>query len=474
MGSELAYLSVCEAAELLRSRRLSPRELVGACLERIESLNPRLNAFITVTAEPARAAAARAEAEIHRGAYRGPLHGIPFALKDLFATRGVRTTAGSKVLADWVPDHDSAAGERLAAAGAILVGKTNTHEFAFGATTLNPHYGPARNPWDPERVPGGSSGGSAVALAAGMCALALGSDTGGSIRLPAALTGTVGLKPTYGRVSRFGVVPLSWSQDHVGPMARTVRDAALGLNAIAGYDPRDPASVKRSVPDFTDELERGVAGLRLGLLREQLELPTDPEVEAAVRATVARLEALGAQVKEVSFPEHAQALAAGSAILLAEAASVHERWLRERAEEYGEDVRTRLEQGALLPALVYVRAQRARRLLIARFNRLFEQVDVVLSPAAPVPAPRLDQPMLTLDGETSDARGVLLRNTRLYDVLGLPALSVPCGVTRAGLPIGLQVAGRAFDEATVLRVGYAVEQSGGWSARRPTAGASPA
>ncbi|MBI4494226.1 MAG: Asp-tRNA(Asn)/Glu-tRNA(Gln) amidotransferase subunit GatA [Chloroflexi bacterium] len=467
-AEELVYLSAAEAARRLRARELSPRELVEACLARIEALNPRLNAFVTVTAEAARAAARTAEAEIQHGRYRGPLHGIPLALKDLFATRGVRTAAGSKVLADWVPDYDSAAGERLREAGAILLGKTNTHEFAFGATTINPHFGPTRNPWDTERVPGGSSGGSAAAVAAGLCTISLGSDTGGSIRLPAGVTATVGLKPTYGRVSRYGVVPLSWSQDHVGSITRTVEDAALVLNAIAGHDPRDPASARRPASDFTRALDGHVAGLRLGLLKEQFEQPTDPEVSRAVSAAVATLEGLGAKVEEVSFPEHGQALNAGSVILFAEAASVHETWLRERPGDYGEDVRGRLEQGSLVPAIDYLRAQRARTVVIERFNRLFERVDLILSPSVPVSPPKLDEPMISVSGITLDARAALLRNTRLYDVLGLPALSVPCGFTRAGLPVGLQVAGKAFDEAMVLRLGCALEQVSPWRSRHPS------
>lgn len=464
----LAYLSATEAARLIATRQLSPVELVDACLARIEALNPRLNAFITVTAEAARAGARQAEAEITAGHYRGPIHGLPLAIKDLFATKGVRTTAGSKILGDWVPTYDAAAWERLQAAGAILVGKTNTHEFAFGATTINPHYGPTRNPWDLERLPGGSSGGSAVALAAGLCAISIGSDTGGSIRLPAAVTGTVGLKPTYGRVSRFGVVPLAWSQDHVGPITRTVEDAALVLQAIAGHDARDTASAEIAVPEYGRALEGGVAELRVGLLKEQFELPTDPEVRQTVQSVATTLEGLGARVEEVSFAEHSQALAAASVILFAEGASVHERWLRERPGDYGEDVRLRLEQGSLVTALDYLRAQRARVLVIERFNRLFERVDVVLSPAVPVPAPRIiDEGLISVDGTMLDARGALLRNTRLYDVLGLPAISVPCGFTAAGLPVGAQLAGRAFDEATVLRVAYALEQASPWRSRRP-------
>jgi aspartyl-tRNA(Asn)/glutamyl-tRNA(Gln) amidotransferase subunit A len=456
-GTDLAYLSAHEAGRLLRSREISPVELVRACLARIEALNSRLNAFVTVTADQALEAARQAEAELLKGEQRGPLQGIPLAVKDIFATRGVRTTSGSRIFADWIPEYDAAAVERLRAAGALIVGKTNTHEFAFGATTINPHYGPTRNPWDERRVAGGSSGGSAVALAAGMASLALGSDTGGSIRLPAAVTGTIGLKPTYGLVSRHGVMPLSWSQDHVGPMARTVQDAALALTVLAGHDERDPASARRPFSDFSADLDLGVGGLRLGLLKEQFELPTDPDVLLQVREATAALERHGAHIEEVSYAEHAHAMAAGSLILFSEAASVHARWIRERPADYGGDVRVRLQQGSLVPAAWYLRAQRARRLLVHRFNHLFSRVDAVLSPAVPVPPFRQDEPVVNIGGISLDARGALLRNTRLYNLLGLPAISVPCGLTRAGLPAGLQVAAPAFKEAIALRVARAVE-----------------
>ncbi|HWP28714.1 MAG TPA: amidase [Chloroflexota bacterium] len=465
---ELALLPLAALADRLRRRELSPVELTRVYLDRIAALDPTLRAFITVTAEQALAEAAAAEREIAAGQYRGPLHGIPLAFKDLFYTAGVRTTAGSRILADFVPAEDATVVARLRAAGALCLGKTNLEEFAYGATSINPHYGACRNPWDPARITGGSSGGSAAAVAAGLCAASLGTDSGGSIRQPAALCGLVGLKPTYGRVSRHGVVPLSWSQDHVGPMTRTVRDAALVLQAIAGHDPRDPASSPAPVPDYLAPLEAGVTGLRLALPRDFFFDHVDPAVEAAVRAAAGVLERQGATLEEVPFPQAAPAATAGATILFTEAAAYHEPWLRTRPQDYGPLVLARLRVGATLLATDYVKAQRARSRLVAQALALFERFDALLTPTVPIAAPRQDESVVRWpDGTEEDIRGATLRYTRPFNLLGFPALSVPCGFTPDGLPIGLQIVGRPFAEATVLRVARAYEAATTWSERRP-------
>jgi aspartyl-tRNA(Asn)/glutamyl-tRNA(Gln) amidotransferase subunit A len=456
----LAFLPITALAERLRRRELSPVEITRVYLDRIAALDPELRAFITVTAEQALAEAAAAEREIAAGRYRGPLHGVPLAIKDLFHTAGVRTTAGSRILADFVPAEDATVVARLRAAGALSLGKTNLEEFAFGATTLNPHYGACRNPWDSARIAGGSSGGSAAAVAAGLCSAALGSDSGGSIRQPAALCGLVGLKPTYGRVSRHGVVPLSWSQDHVGPLTRTIGDAALLLGAIAGADPRDPASSAAPVPDYLDGLDAGVAGLRLGVPRDFFFERVAPEVEAAVRAAARALESLGARLEEVPLPQAAQTVAAGTAILFAEAASYHEQWLRSRPQDYDPLVCARLRVGSALLATHYLKAQRARRLLVEQTLRLFDRVDALLTPTSAIAAPRREENVIRWpDGTEEDVRGATLRFTRPFNLLGFPAVSVPCGLAAGSLPIGLQIVGRPFARA--------YEVTRGWDEQRP-------
>jgi aspartyl-tRNA(Asn)/glutamyl-tRNA(Gln) amidotransferase subunit A len=462
-SGELHYLSIEELAPRLERRELSPVEVVEAALRRVEQLDGQLGAFITVTAEQARAEARQAEQEIGRGEYRGPLHGIPISLKDLYQTAGLRTTAGSKILADHVPTEDATTVTRLRQAGAISIGKTNLHEFAFGPTGINPHYATTRNPWDRERVPGGSSGGSGVAVAVGMGCMSMGSDTGGSIRIPAALCSTVGLKPTYGRVSRWGVFPLAYSADHCGPLTRTVRDAAYVLDAIAGHDLRDPASSPLPVPDVGRALSGHVRGMRAGVLSELSE-GAEPEVLAAFEAAVRQLGELGLEIEPVSVPAAVPALAASSGILFAEAGAIHQRWLAERPEDYGPDVRSRVEMGALLPAVHYIKSQQTRSAVLAAFAPVWERFDVLLSPTLPIVAP------LISDSLDNGIRGQLTANTRLYNVLGSPVCALPCGFSAAGLPIGLSIAGRSFDEATVLDVALAYEQATDWHKRRPPVG----
>lgn len=461
MQDDLCYLSIGEASRLIRRRELSPLELTRACLERIRRLDGTLNAFITVTGESALAAAREAEAAIARGEYRGALHGIPIAIKDIFATQGVRTTAGSRILADWVPEHDATVVARLRATGAVFLGKVNLHEFAYGVTNVNPHYGPTRNPWDTERIPGGSSGGSGAAVAAGLCLGAIGSDTGGSIRIPSSLCGIVGLKPTYGRVSRHGVVPLSWSLDHVGPMTRTVEDAALMLSAMAGHDAQDAASASEPVPDYPAALMGDIHGLRVGIPRAHFFEGVDDAVLVCVEEAIRTLGEIGAKVEEISIPSVAQASAAASAILWSEATTYHYLNLKSRPQDYGDDVRVRLEAGLGYLALHYIQAQRVRSLFRQELTGIFQEVDVLATPTTPTAALKIGE------APADRARSSLTRFTSPFNLAGLPALSVPCGFTLEGLPVGLQIVGRAFDEVTVLRAGHAYQQHTDWHKRRP-------
>jgi aspartyl-tRNA(Asn)/glutamyl-tRNA(Gln) amidotransferase subunit A len=452
-------LTLAEAAEKIKAKELSPVELTESALARIESVEPKITAFATVTADAARKAAEQAEQEIAAGRYRGPLHGIPMGIKDLYETAGVATTSSSKVRSDYVPAQDSAVVEKLTAAGMVMVGKTHTHEFAYGAVTPT-----TRNPWDVEYIPGGSSGGSGAAVAAGECMVGMGSDTGGSIRIPASVCGTVGLKPTYGRVSRRGVASLSWSLDHVGPLTRTVRDTALVMDAIAGYDRADPASADVPVPDFTAELDAGVAGLTIGVPANYFTDRVDPEVTQAVNAAIALLEAQGARLREVSIPLAEYIPATEWAIMLPEASAYHQGMLREKADHYGDDVRLYLEAGELVLATDYIKALRVRTLIQQAWRDMFDSIDVLIAPTLAAPALRVDKPEVTWpDGSTEAATDAYVRLSAPANVTGLPALSVPCGFTTGGLPIGMQLVGRPFAEPTLLRVGHAYESATEWA-----------
>ncbi len=465
--SELCWFTVSELTEHLSRRVVSPVEVIEAHLARIERLNPRLNVFLTVLADGARDAARKAEAELARGERRGPLHGIPVALKDIVYTRGVRTTMGSRVFGGFTPDADATIVERLRAAGAIIIGKAHTHEFAYGSTSHNPHYGPCRNPWNRAHIPGGSSGGSAAGVAAGLCPIAIGSDTGGSIREPGALCGVVGLKPTYGRVSRFGVFPVSWALDHIGPLTRTARDAALVLRAIAGHDPRDPTTSRAPVPDYQDAMTGHLRGVRVGLLREHMTGPLDREVRQLVASAVQQLAALGAEVEEVSIPSATYARPVSTAIMSVDALAVHESLLRKRGAEYGADVRQRLLLGLGLSGLDYVRALQARTRIIADVRGVLQRVDVLVGPAVPIPAPRIGQETENLDGEERPVSVILSALTPLHNLSGLPTVTVPCGYTVASLPAGLQIAARPLEETMVLRVADAYERATTSQGRRP-------
>jgi aspartyl-tRNA(Asn)/glutamyl-tRNA(Gln) amidotransferase subunit A len=452
-------VTIHEAAEALRARRVSSVELTTAALERIERSKEKLRAFITVTAEHALRRARAADAELAAGRDRGALHGIPVAVKDLFAMRGVRTTGGSRIFEHFVPEYDSAVVERLETAGAVMLGKLNMHELAYGITSANPHFGAVRNPWNLEHSPGGSSGGSGAAVAAGLAFAAMGSDTGGSVRIPAAFCGTVGLKPTYGRVSRYGGFPLAYSLDHMGPLTRSVRDAAAVLNAIAGHDTRDDASSRLPVAEFVPKQDCSIRGLAIGVPRNSFFDRLDTDVESSVRAAIARAESVGADVKPVDLPDMAALNAVARVILLAEASAVMEPYLDDRTK-FGADVLALLDQGRLVPATDYVNAQRLRRRMQREFDRLWSGIDGLFVPTTPNTAPRIGQSTVRLGGEDEDVRLATTRLVRSINLLGLPALSIPCGLSSAGLPIGLQIIGPKFEEALILRIGAALEDSG--------------
>ncbi len=462
--TQLHYLSIRQAGELIQRGELSPVELARACLDRIQATDDRLHSFILLLADEALAQARIAEAEILRGAYKGPMHGIPFALKDLYDTAGVRTTSGSQVDIDRVPSEDATTTARLKEAGGILLGKLAMHEFALGGPDWTTPFEPARNPWNLDHITGGSSSGSGSSVASGQSMGALGSCTGGSIRGPASLCGIVGLKPTYGRVSRFGVVTLSWSQDHAGPMTRTVEDTAFMLQAIAGHDPRDPTSSRAPVPDYSRSLREDIRGVRIGLPRHYF-FDDDPgvnrEVVARVEQAVSVLEELGAHVEEVTLPSLDYVRAANSVIMVSEAFAYHEPNLKTRPQEFGQIVRGRFRIGGLMSASDYLQAQRVRTWARRDFAEVMKTVDFLVTPTMTQPAPAFEgyDPISTARGKSFTAP---------FNVTGLPAISVPCGFTEDGLPIGMQIAGKPFDEPGVIQAAYTYQQYAGWHEVKPT------
>jgi aspartyl-tRNA(Asn)/glutamyl-tRNA(Gln) amidotransferase subunit A len=459
-NTELTSLSLSEASELIAARKLSPLELTQACIARAEALEPQLNTFITRTFDTALVEAKQATADIAAGRLRGPLHGVPFALKDLYETAGVRTTAGSKLRENYVPAEDAETVARLKQAGIVLLGKLNTHEWALGGTNLNVWYGATHNPWGLDQITGGSSGGSGAALAAGLCLGSLGSDTRGSIRLPASFCGVTGLKPTYGRVSLRGIVPLNWSLDHSGPMARTAADCALILQAIAGYDDLDPTSADVPVPDYWAQLGDGVQGLRIGVPRNYFFDPEaiEPEVEQAVREAARAFEALGAKVVDVEAPEPPAADA-----FLADGGAYHEENVTAHPEAYSELIRTRFQGAAELKAMEYSRSRYRQLELKRAYKRLFREVDLLLTPTALTTAPLIPD---RADWATIFP-STLLHNTSPFNTTGSPAISLPCGFSSAGLPIGVQLAGRDWEEALVLRTAHAYQGATDWHKRQP-------
>jgi aspartyl-tRNA(Asn)/glutamyl-tRNA(Gln) amidotransferase subunit A len=468
-NTELCFLSVAQLSKLIHSREISPVELVEATLARIRTLEPTLNSFITVLSEEALQGARRAEKEILEGRSLGPLHGIPMTAKDLFSARGVRNTLGSRVFDSSVAAEDSTVIARLKDAGAILIGKTNMNPLAYGAIAKEGafDYGHMHNPWDPTRVSGGSSGGSGSATASGECGFALGSDTGGSVRIPCSLCGIVGLKPTYGRLSRHGMATLSWSLDSPGPMTRTVEDNALVMNAIAGFDPRDPSSSEVPVPDYTKGLTGDLKGLRIGVPMQYFEVPVDPQVKQAVLQAVEKLRSLGASVQEVSWPLYHYYESISSVILLSEGAAAHRELVCAKGAGLYEPLRMRLETGLFVSAPDYIRAQQARVLFNRQCHELFDTVDLLVGPTTPITATRIGASDVKVGETTMGVIALHTQYTSAFNLNGLPALTLPCGFSD-GLPVGLQIVGRAFEEGTVLRAAGAYEKATDWHLRRPS------
>jgi aspartyl-tRNA(Asn)/glutamyl-tRNA(Gln) amidotransferase subunit A len=449
--------SLTELARAFRERRLSPVEVVRTLLERIEAEDGDLNAFITVLPERALEEAARAEEEIMAGRYKGPLHGIPLGVKDLFYTEGVRTTMGSAFFEDYVPDHSATAAIRLEEAGAVLIGKTNTHEFAYGPTGDRSYFGPVRNPHDTSRISGGSSGGSGTAVAANLLYGSLGSDTGGSVRIPSALCGIVGMKPTFGRVSKHGVFPLSWTLDHVGPLTRTVEDNALLLNALAGYDPKDPYAANRPPEDFTRDLRHGVRGGVVGVPQDFYFERVEDGVGEKVREAIEVFRHLGASVRVVGIPHLWETLKAQRLTLAADAYAIHEERLKTAPERFDQEVRNRLMDGERLRAYRYANAQQRKLQAQDEFGEALEQVDLLLTPTVPIVATLIDQREVDIGGHEESVRSAVTRFTGPTNLTGFPSLSVPCGSTASGLPVGIQLIGRPFDEATLYRFAHSYE-----------------
>ena len=463
--SEDWALSISELSELIRARKISPVEITRAVLERIDRLNPTLNAFITVAADLAMKSAQEAESDIQHNRWRGPLHGVPIALKDLFDTAGVRTTAGSALFKDRVPEQDAEVIRRLKAAGAVLLGKTNMHEFAYGGTSLVTAFGGVHNPWDTGHIAGGSSGGSAAAVAAGLCYGALGSDTAGSIRQPAAYCGIVGLKPTYGLVSTRGVIPLSWSLDHVGPMARTVADAALLLQTIAGYDPEEITSIRMDVPNYTAALRQRTASVRMGVARDFFFEGLDPEIETAMKEALSVLGRLTAGVSEVTIPARNQE-ELRSTVRSAEAYTYHAKFVAKSPELYQPETLARLRTDANITTTAYIQARRQLDSTRRSIGEVFQTADAIVTPTSPIFPP----PITDFSHERGGSADFLvrnIRNTSPFNVYGLPTISITCGFSAAGLPIGLQISAPPGRDAVVLQVANAYEQATQWHKQMP-------
>jgi aspartyl-tRNA(Asn)/glutamyl-tRNA(Gln) amidotransferase subunit A len=464
-AAELPLLELAEASRAVQKKEISPLELTRACLDRIERLNPRLNAFITVTAETALESARTAEEEIARGEWKGPLHGIPLAVKDLIETAGVKTTAASAVLKDYIPTADAEVIRRLKAAGAVLLGKLNLHEFAYGGSGIIGHNGPARNPWNTGHICGGSSSGSGAAVAACLCYGAIGTDTAGSIRLPAAYCGITGLKPTYGLVSTRGVLPLSWSLDHVGPMARTAADAALILQAIAAFDPLDIYCQKFPPVYYPSAIEEGVSGLRLGVAADFWS-EADTEIKTAVDAAIAQLAKLTAGVQPIDLSTHAD-----RTVVRCEPYAYHQKYLPQQENSYDPETLRRIRSGADVTALQYIQAYREQLGQRRQILPLFDRIDLVLTPTSPA----LPASIAELQAAPDQLRArelFMLRNTRPFNVYGLPAISVNCGLSSSGLPIGLQITGAPGAEGQVLALAHAYQKHSDWHKKKPTAGAN--
>ncbi len=476
MAWDIEGLSIAGANSLIQSGSLSSVELTTQFLERISRLNPELNLYLTVDGEGALACAERAEKEIRAGRYRGRLHGIPFSIKDNLLTKGLRTTAGSGILADWVPSYDATVIAKLRAAGAIILGKTNMDEWALGGATVNAHYGPAHNPWDPSRITGGSSGGSAAAVASSMCLASIGTDSAQSVRNPAAICGVAGLKATYGRVSRFGGVPGTggFSTDHFGVLTKTVEDCAIVLQAIAGYDPQDPTSANEPVPDYSLGLGADIRDLKAGIIKGYFDDILIGEVKDIFAAALKTLQSIGLKIEEVEVPYMDLIPAVKNCTSRVENAVAHEHYLRTRPRDYSPGVLYAYATALLTPATTYVTAQRVRRVICRQFDEALDRVQVLVVPTIAHPTPTIEESQrgsMSIDGreiKLQDSRGSLNSLCTIpFNITGLPALSVCCGFTSSGMPVGLQIASRAFQEETVLQVAHAYEQASQWYAKRP-------
>ncbi len=468
---DTSNLTIKHLSKLIASREISCLEVVDANIERIEKLNPKLNAFITILDQSARREAKHADSLIKQGKYLGPLHGIPISLKDLFYIKGVRSTSGSKILADFVPDYDSTVTRKLRTAGAVIVGTNNLHEFASGITGINPHYGSSRNPWDDTRMSGGSSGGSAVAVSSGMCLASIGTDTSGSIRVPSSLCGIFGLQPTYGRVSKHGVMPLAPSIDHVGPLARSAWDIAALLQVIAGYDKLDTSSAKLPVPDYLKEIsssetrknnnnnDSSSKKFKIGIPKQFFFDMIEPKVMEIFRAFVDRLHDCGITTANVDVDGTDKIFETWRPIRLAESAAIHNEWMVSRPQDYGEDVIRMLEKGFEVTAVRYINAlHKWRQEIKDAFLKGMSEYDALLVPTSIIPAPFLDQKEVNIEGKTIEVYLSLSRLTTVFDITGLPALNIPAGLVDSKLPVGVQLVGRPFDEARILKIAYAYEQ----------------
>ncbi len=473
---DLEGLTITEVSPRIKDGDVSPVDLTNLILVRTNRLNPILNAYVTLTEEQALVDAKTAEKEIQGGKYRGPLHGIPFSIKDNLATKGVRTTAGSKILSEWIPDFDATVVARLKEAGAIVLGKTNMHEWAGGGTTINPFYGTTHNPWDTKRIPGGSSGGSAAAVAAGMCLASIGTDNMGSVRNPASMCGVVGLKATYGRVSRFGGVAGTGgdSTDHFGIFTRTVEDAALVLEQIAGYDPRDPLTADEPVPDYSKNIGKDVRGLTVGLIKGYFEDLMVDEVKRAFTQAIELLESLGMKIEEVSIPHMDLIPAVQNCTSRVENVSAHVRYLRTRPRDYSPAILYRQIYALTIPAETYVTAQKVRRVICQEFDEAMQRVQVLVAPTVGMPAHTIEdcnRGYVEVEGRRitlEDSKGNLgILCTMPFNLTGLPALGVCCGFSSSGLPIGMQIVSGAFQEDVVFRVAHAYERAAGWYKRKP-------
>lgn len=461
MAHDPTLLSISEVSKQIEAGELSPVDLVELQLNKIEQLDEKLNAFVTVVPELAKKAAKEAETEIRSGKYRGPLHGIPIGIKDIIDTKGIVTTIGSSIFKNNIPNQDATVVKRLIKAGAILIGKTNTHEFALGVTTNNLHYGPTKNPWDYERVPGGSSGGSAAATAANLCFAALGSDTGGSVRIPSAFCGIVGLKPTYGRVSLHGVFPLATSLDHVGPLTRTVEDAAILLQEMAGFDEDDPRSLQAPVPNYRDSLyDASVEGLKIAVSEDLEQIPVDSNIKKAFRAIISKIEKLGGEIHEVKLPSAKTSEEVSSIILLAEAATQHAELLAKHSNQYGSNVINRFRAGQKIHTDAYIKASRNREVITREFELLFQKDHFYLTPTVQILPPKIGQEIVMVDSTEVNVVLGCTQFTRLGNLTGMPAIAIPCGFSNNSLPLSIQLMAPKLGEPELIKLAYALEQRG--------------